>query len=76
LLLDEPLASLDIGHKREILPYLIRLRDVAGIPIVYVSHTSAEVRRIAQTVVLIDRGRVVANGGIELIGAADVDGLD
>ena len=39
LLLDEPLASLDAAHKREILPYLVRLRDDAGIPIVYVSHT-------------------------------------
>ena len=39
LLLDEPLASLDAAHKREILPYLVRLRDDAGIPMVYVSHT-------------------------------------
>lgn len=39
LLLDEPLASLDAGHKREILPYLVRLRDDAGIPIAYVSHS-------------------------------------
>ena len=54
LLLDEPLASLDAGHKREILPYLVRLRDDAGIPIVYVSHTPAEVRRIATTVVRLD----------------------
>ena len=56
LLLDEPLASLDAGHKREILPYLVRLRDDAGIPIVYVSHTPAEVRRIATTVVRLDGG--------------------
>src|SRR6204780_1392833 len=46
LLLDEPLASLDTGHKREILPYLVRLRDDAGIPLVYVTHMPAEVRRI------------------------------
>ena len=73
LLLDEPLASLDAGHKREILPYLVRLRDEAGIPMVYVSHTAAELRRIATTVVRLDDGRVAAAGGIELLDAADSD---
>jgi molybdate transport system ATP-binding protein len=73
LLLDEPLASLDAGHKREILPYLVRLRDDAGIPIVYVSHLPAEVRRIATTVVRLDAGRVVATGGLELLKDADAD---
>jgi len=73
LLLDEPLASLDAGHKREILPYLVRLRDDAGIPIVYVSHTPAEVRRIATTVVRLDAGRVVATGGVELLKEAEAD---
>jgi molybdate transport system ATP-binding protein len=76
LLLDEPLASLDAGHKREILPYLVRLRDDAGIPIVYVSHTAAEVRRIATTVVRLDAGHVVASGGLELLKEADADHLD
>jgi molybdate transport system ATP-binding protein len=76
LLLDEPLASLDSGHKREILPYLVRLRDDAGVPIVYVSHTPAEVRRIATTVVRLDSGRVVATGGVELLKEADVDALE
>jgi molybdate transport system ATP-binding protein len=75
LLLDEPLASLDVAHKREILPYLVRLRDAAAIPIVYVSHTAAEVRRIATTVVRLDTGHVVATGGLELLADADVDGL-
>ncbi len=75
LLLDEPLASLDAGHKAEILPYLVRLRDDAGIPMIYVSHTSAELRRIATTVVRLDAGRVVASGGIELLKAAEVDSL-
>jgi molybdate transport system ATP-binding protein len=73
LLLDEPLASLDAGHKREILPYLIRLRDDVGIPIVYVSHTPAEVRRIATTVVRLDAGSVVATGGVELLEDAEAD---
>jgi len=76
LLLDEPLASLDAGHKREILPYLVRLRDDAGITMVYVSHMAAEVRRIATTVVRLDAGHVVAAGGLELIKDADIDGLD
>jgi molybdate transport system ATP-binding protein len=73
LLLDEPLASLDAGHKREILPYLVRLRDEAKIPIVYVSHTPAEVRRIATTVVRLDAGRVVATGGLDLLDGADAE---
>jgi molybdate transport system ATP-binding protein len=73
LLLDEPLASLDTGHKREILPYLVRLRDEARVPIVYVSHTPAEVRRIATDVVLLNGGKVVANGGLDLIKDADTD---
>ena len=73
LLLDEPLASLDAGHKREILPYLVRLRDEAKTPIVYVSHTPAEVRRIATGVVRLEGGRVVATGGLELIKDADAD---
>ena len=67
LLLDEPLASLDAGHKREILPYLVRLRDDSGVPMVYVSHTAAELRRIATKVVRLEAGRVVAVGGLELL---------
>ena len=76
LLLDEPLASLNVGHKREILPYLARLRDVAQVPMVYVSHTAAEVRRIATNIVRLDAGRVVASGGVELLNEADADALD
>ena len=73
LLLDEPLASLDAGHKREILPYLVRLRDEAKVPIVYVSHMPAEVRRIATEVVLLNDGKVVASGGLDLLKDADTD---
>jgi molybdate transport system ATP-binding protein len=76
LLLDEPLASLDAGHKREILPYLVRLRDDSGIPMVYVSHTAVELRRIATNVVRLDAGRVVAAGGLELLKDADAYGLE
>jgi molybdate transport system ATP-binding protein len=73
LLLDEPLASLDAGRKREILPYLVRLRDEAKTPIVYVSHTPAEVRRIATDVVRLDAGQVTATGGVDLLKDADID---
>ncbi len=73
LLFDEPLASLDAGHKREILPYLVRLRDEAGVPMVYVSHTAAEVRRIATDVVRLDDGRVVACGGLDLLNGIDAE---
>ena len=73
LLLDEPLASLDAAHKREILPYLVRLRDDAGVPIVYVSHSPAEVRRIATDVVRLNAGEVVAAGGLELLDEPEAD---
>jgi molybdate transport system ATP-binding protein len=62
LLMDEPLAALDEGRKAEILPYLERLRDELGLPILYVSHSVAEVARLATTVVLLEAGRVVAVG--------------
>ena len=73
LLLDEPLASLDAARKREILPYLERMRDEVGVPMVYVSHQAAELRRIATSVVRLEAGRVAAAGGIDLLDPADVD---
>jgi molybdate transport system ATP-binding protein len=73
LLLDEPLASLDAAHKREILPYLVRLRDDAGVPIVYVSHSPAEVRRIATDVVRLNAGQVASVGGLELLDEPEAD---
>jgi len=62
LLLDEPLASLDDPRKAEILPFLERLRDELGIPMLYVTHSMDEVARIADHLVLLDRGRVAAAG--------------
>jgi len=62
LLMDEPLASLDDARKAEILPYIERLRDEARIPIVYVSHSIAEVARLADDIVMLERGRVAAAG--------------
>ncbi|MBO0754933.1 MAG: molybdenum ABC transporter ATP-binding protein, partial [Bradyrhizobiaceae bacterium] len=57
LLLDEPLASLDAPRKREILPYLVRMRDDVGVPMIYVSHQAEEVKQIANEVVRIESGR-------------------
>ena len=62
LLMDEPLASLDEARKAEILPYIERLRDQSKIPIIYVSHSIAEVARLATTVVLLSEGQVAAVG--------------
>jgi len=60
LLLDEPLAAVDVPLRRRILPYLRRVRDELKIPIVYVSHDREEVEALADTVVRLERGRVVA----------------
>ena len=62
MLMDEPLAGLDDARKAEIMPYIERLRDEAGIPIVYVSHSVAEVARLATDVVVLAAGRVAAAG--------------
>lgn len=67
LLLDEPLASLDAARKAEIFPYLELLRDEAKVPMIYVSHSPAEIRRIANTVVHLNGGRVVSVGDAESI---------
>ena len=64
LLLDEPLAALDEARKKEILPYIERMRDELSIPIVYVSHAIGEVTRLADHLVLLEAGRVVASGPI------------
>ena len=62
LLFDEPLAALDAARKTEILPYLERIRDEAGVPMLYVSHSASEVARLATTVVVIEAGKVVRAG--------------
>jgi molybdate transport system ATP-binding protein len=58
LLLDEPLAAVDVPLRRRILPYLQRVRDEMRIPIVYVSHDREEVEALADTVVRIENGRI------------------
>jgi molybdate transport system ATP-binding protein len=67
LLLDEPLGALDEGRRAEILPYLVRLRDEARIPMVYVSHDAAEMRQLATQIVLLQGGRVTALGGVKVL---------
>jgi molybdate transport system ATP-binding protein len=67
LLLDEPLGSLDEGRKLEILPYLVRLRDEANIPMVYVSHDAAELRQLATQIVILRQGRITAYGGVKIL---------
>ncbi len=62
LLMDEPLASLDEARKGEIYPYIERLRDEGGVPIVLVSHSVAEIARLATSVVVLSEGRVIASG--------------
>ncbi|MES2190938.1 MAG: molybdenum ABC transporter ATP-binding protein [Pseudomonadota bacterium] len=62
LLMDEPLASLDVLRKAEILPYLERLHDELEIPVLYVSHSPDEVARLADHLVLLDAGKVLAAG--------------
>lgn len=62
LLMDEPLASLDVQRKAEILPYLERLHDELDIPVLYVSHSPDEVARLADHLMLLEGGRVLASG--------------
>ena len=62
VLMDEPLASLDQRRKEELLPYLDRLHDELSMPIVYVSHSIDEVSRLCDHLLLIDEGKIVANG--------------
>lgn len=81
LILDEPMAALDAQRRAEILPYLEAVRDHAAVPILYISHSMAEVARLATTLVLIDDGRVAAAGPIAQIlsapqAAASLDPMD
>jgi molybdate transport system ATP-binding protein len=64
LLLDEPLAALDAARKQDILPWLEKLRDELDIPMLYVSHATDEVARLAETLVVLERGQVLAAGPV------------
>lgn len=67
LLMDEPLSALDAASKQEILPYLEGLHGELEIPVVYVSHALDEVARLADHVVLLDKGRAIASGALNEI---------
>ena len=67
LLMDEPLSALDRNIKNEILPFLERLRDRVALPILYVTHDIGEVDRLADHIVLMRKGRVVAEGPLAMI---------
>ena len=76
LLMDEPLSSLDPPRKAELLPYIERLRDELGVPIIYISHEFNEVMRLADTLVVVDRGRIVRCGPLlELAGDPELNPL-
>ena len=62
LLLDEPLAAVDVERRRRILPYLLKVRDQLGVPVIYVSHDRAEVEQLADRVLILEAGRVGARG--------------
>src|SRR6185436_14863195 len=73
LLMDEPLASLDAPRKAEILAYIELLRDELKLPIVYVSHALEEVTRLADHLVVLSEGRVVAEGrAMSVLGRHDL----
>ncbi len=73
LLMDEPLAALDLARKKEILPYLENLHEELKIPVLYVSHAPDEVARLADHIVALDGGRVVAAGPLaETLARADL----
>jgi molybdate transport system ATP-binding protein len=71
LLLDEPLAAVDLELRRRILPYLERVRDELAVPILYVTHNRDEVRRLANRVIVLDRGVVVRSGALGDLGWGD-----
>ncbi len=64
LLMDEPLSSLDASSKQDILPYLERLHGELDIPVLYVSHALDEVARLADHLVLMEQGRIIASGAL------------
>jgi len=71
LMLDEPLAALDAGRRAEILPWLERLRDLANMPILYVSHAVEEVARLADQIILVRAGKIAASGPAAMVLSED-----
>ncbi|AQS42310.1 MAG: Molybdenum ABC transporter (ATP-binding protein) [Candidatus Tokpelaia hoelldobleri] len=69
LLMDEPLSALDEQGRDEIMPFLERLRDSLSLPVFYITHNRDEVERFADTLVCMDKGRVLASGSLEALQA-------
>jgi len=67
LLMDEPLASLDLPRKRELIPYLTNLASNLAIPIIYVSHSLDEILQLAQHMLVLDQGKVIATGPLQQV---------
>ncbi|KFZ37574.1 molybdate transporter ATP-binding protein [Shewanella mangrovi] len=67
LLMDEPLASLDLPRKKELLPYLQRMAEELKLPIVYVSHSLDEILQLADHMLVLDSGKMVLNGALEQV---------
>jgi molybdate transport system ATP-binding protein len=73
LLMDEPLASLDAPRKAEILPFLTRLKTALKLPVIYVTHSLEELAQLGDSVVLLERGHVLAAGPLaDIAGRADL----
>jgi molybdate transport system ATP-binding protein len=73
LLLDEPLAALDLGLRERVLPYLVRIRDAWRVPMVYVTHNVGEALALGGELLLLREGRVEAQGApLELLSAASL----
>jgi molybdate transport system ATP-binding protein len=72
LLMDEPLAALDIPRKRELMPYLEKLAKEVSIPILYVTHSLDEILRLAEKVLVLDNGKVLAMGDLETVWASNI----
>jgi molybdate transport system ATP-binding protein len=70
LLMDEPLASLDLLRKRELLPYLERLAKEVEIPVLYVTHSLEEILQLAERVLILDNGKMKAFGTLEAVWAS------
>ncbi|ROR11106.1 molybdenum ABC transporter ATP-binding protein ModC [Erwinia sp. JUb26] len=70
MLMDEPLASLDLPRKRELLPYLQKLAKEVDIPMLYVSHSLDELLHLAENVLVLEKGSVIANGPLEAVWAS------
>jgi molybdate transport system ATP-binding protein len=72
LLMDEPLAALDLPRKRELMPYLETLAKEVNIPILYVTHSLDEILRLAEKVLVLDNGSVLAMGDLEEVWASNI----